>query len=150
MIKKLISMDAVPIGDLAALGAKFFAEAKIPGNFNVEHFLDQVEGFFGTGQFCIFALMKEEKMVGALGGLIFPSIFTGEASSIETFWYTDPDHRGPSSFGLLREFETWAISSGVTMIHLAHMELQPDRMADFYVRRGYQKLETVFVKRIWQ
>lgn len=72
---------------------------------------------------------------GMIGGMVFPLWVTGEIVAQEMFWWGDAS--------LLSQFETRARQMGATAIHMMSLT---QRVADHYLARGYDKLETIFVK----
>ena len=72
---------------------------------------------------------------GMIGGLIMPLWQTGEPVAHEFFWWGDAR--------LLAAFEEAARDRGATAIHMAALE---GRVARHYERRGYRKLETIWLK----
>ena len=72
---------------------------------------------------------------GMIGGMVFPLWVTGEIVAQEMFWWGDAS--------LLSKFESRARQMGATAIHMMSLN---KRVADHYLARGYEELETVFVK----
>lgn len=72
---------------------------------------------------------------GMIGGTVLPLWVTGEIIAQEMFWWGDA--------GLLGKFESRARQMGATAIHMMALN---DRVCRHYSKRGYEKLETVFVK----
>ena len=72
---------------------------------------------------------------GMIGGLLLPLWQTGEQVAHEFFWWGDAR--------LLGAFEEMARERGATAIHMMALE---ERVARHYAKRGYRKLETVWLK----
>jgi GNAT superfamily N-acetyltransferase len=98
----------------------------------------------------IFLLEHEGEVAGGIGGVYSKEPLTGRRIAVELFWYVKPEYRGGSwPVRLLREFETWSVMAGCSHVCMIHMECsQPDRMGEFYQRRGYQLFETVYRKKL--
>ncbi|QDP20658.1 GCN5 family acetyltransferase [Bradyrhizobium cosmicum] len=65
----------------------------------------------------------------------------------ETVWWIDPAHRGRAAIAMLDAYEAWAKGKGCAFTGMAGMGEDPD-VARLYVRRGYQRAETHFLKAI--
>lgn len=62
-------------------------------------------------------------------------------------WWIDPGHRGIAAAEMLDAFELWADQHNATFACMAAMEANP-RAGRIYERRGYQKTETHYLKRL--
>jgi GNAT superfamily N-acetyltransferase len=63
----------------------------------------------------------------------------------EVVWWIDPDHRGGTASEMLAAYEAWAVSRNCTFASMAALEAAP-RAGAIYRRRGYQPVETHFLK----
>lgn len=72
---------------------------------------------------------------GIIGGMVIPCWVTGKMTAQEILWWGDAS--------LLGKFEDRARRLGASAIHMMALD---DRVAGHYAKRGYEKLETVFVK----
>jgi len=96
----------------------------------------------------LFIYLKNSKAVGAICGMKHPSIFTGEMTATEFFWYADPGYPR-TGIKLFDRFEKWAKEEkckNIIMVHLA--DLMPEKIGKFYQRRGYKCLESHFIKEL--
>lgn len=88
------------------------------------------------------------EMQGGLGAIFGPSMIMDEIVAVETFWYVAPEHRG-RGLKLWLAFEEWAKRKGcqkVAMVHLA--DSSPNELGQLYVRRGYELIESHYVREI--
>ena len=85
-----------------------------------------------------------ERPGGILIGMVGPSLLGPFKVAQEVIWWVDPAHRG-GSVGMLREYESWAISKGVFAIEVKSLAKFPETER-LYERLGYSRLETNWVK----
>ena len=147
MIREINNLNEVSLTQIERLGTLFAKEAGA-GKFNIEHFIRMFSIPLEIGVAKIWVIEKCGTIVGLIGGLITPQFFSMELTGIEAFWFVDEENRGSLESGrLLVHFEDWAISNKVTALHLGFMEkIHPERMREFYERRGYKRFETVYRK----
>ena len=82
---------------------------------------------------------------GMLGIAIYDHPITGERIASEVCWWVDPAHRRSRIGSLLvTAAEKWA------KVRVARMQLTApdDAIGQFYERRGYQKIETMYLKEL--
>lgn len=134
-------------------GELFAAEAGI-GSFSRETFLAYWDKILTSDHGAIWIAEIDGKVIGGIGGLCYPDMNTGLMGSVETFWYILPDHRGSIRANqLLVALENWAASKGSVRHSMIKFETTMDERYDrFYVRAGYMKAETVYIKnlQLWQ
>lgn len=88
-------------------------------------------------------------LVGSLGALITPDMFSGKRGATEAWWYVFPGYRQGHGLLLLDAYEKWAAERGAKSVALTHLEkLQPEKLAKLYELRGYRLLERNFRKEI--
>jgi GNAT superfamily N-acetyltransferase len=104
----------------------------------------------GAGE--IFLLFDDEtgNLMGGLGCIKAPDMWTGDLIAIETFWYVLPEYRsGLQGAELLFAFEQWAVDEGCKKIAIIHLaDSHPDRLDRLYHTLGYQLVEKHFVKEV--
>lgn len=85
---------------------------------------------------------------GAIGGLVYPSWFSGELIAQELWWWCDPEIRGTSTaLKLLLSLENEAKNRGATRLMMLCLDgLDGDRIANIYTRLGYHAEERTFSK----
>lgn len=91
MIKFALTTDLDGIADL---GAFFFKEAQLPGEFNAEHWKATWKTLLIENIGTILLDTKDDQVIGAVGGIVAPDINTGDLIATESFWYVLKDHRG--------------------------------------------------------
>jgi len=125
----------------------FFEEAKLPGEFDARNCVATWTGLLTSGIGILgWESDAQGTALGAVGGVIFPDMFTGELRAMEAFWYVLPQHRG-LGLKLFRWFERQAVARNARRIIMVHMEsLNPDKLAVFYQRSGYVPLERSYIK----
>jgi len=93
--------------------------------------------------------IEDDKVVGIIAGTLAPADFNYEVIiATELIWFVTKKKRN-SSLGikLLNAFEKITEEHGATHIAMAYMEnLQPEKVKDFYVKRGYKPLQTQYIR----
>jgi GNAT superfamily N-acetyltransferase len=128
----------------------FFNESKIPGALHFEYWKKRWNEYISNGIGVIIASMVDGKVIGMIGGLVYPCMMTGRQEAVEAFWYMLPDYRkGTYGIKLLQSFEEWAKFNNAVqmkMIHMAHID--PEKIQSMYERMGYKKIEVGFIKEL--
>jgi GNAT superfamily N-acetyltransferase len=96
----------------------------------------------------IFALKQNDKIVGAIGFVIHPSLEDGVKVCTEAFWYVDEKYRG-KGLSLLLHLQKYAKAQGaerMMMIHLSNS--MPEKLKKLYERLGYKEIETIYMKEL--
>lgn len=132
------------------LGPSFFNECGLPGTFKHEAFLHNWTLFLEKNIGAMWALVKGDKILGVLGGILAPDMNNGDMMAVETFWYVLPEARGSlDSIRLLMTFEIWAQNVGAKRIMMAHLlSSMPEKLKEYYEKRGYRALEINYVKEL--
>lgn len=141
-----VTTEELPI--LLEGGESFYKEGGMFGKFRADNFIRGWTRLLeGTGT--IMGMFNEfGDIEGALGGMHYPELNTGEVVAVELFWYMLPGSRG-NGLKLLKAFERWAAEENcdhVAMIHLT--TLQPERLGEIYLRLGYELFECHYIKRL--
>lgn len=147
MIKR-ISTDA----DLEALiesgcGHAFATEAGV-GQFNPDTFRESWSRYLAADLGAIWVFDQDDCIAGTIGGLAYPDLNTGHVHSVEAFWYVLPNYRGSiKAVRLVLELEKWAAAKGsVRHSMIKYESTMDDRIDQFYLRSGYTKAETSYIK----
>lgn len=131
------------------LGDKFTAESKFT-LYDKDFFINSWSLFINSGFGVIFVEDDYGHFPGFIGGLCFQDPNSGIPTTSEMFWYVDPNYRDKGiGDRLLVTFERWAKenqSQRIIMIHLA--SVMPEKVKQIYLKRGYSKLETHYIKEI--
>lgn len=134
---------------LAAMGAEFYAEGRLPGRFKPDVFERTWNKLLAAQIGSIFVLHHEQQPVGAIGGAVFPDPNDGDPVATEFFWFVTKEHRGTGGVRLLDTFERWAKGMGARRLLMVHLQnLNPDGLRQFYERRGFQHVESHYLKEI--
>ena len=143
---------------LVPLGKLFMLETE-QLDFRPEVFVPNLEKILASGAGTVLVQTEEtrdgahvppfeegETIIGALGWLEFPDLWSGERTAQELFWFVDPGRRGRGMW-LLKKFEKMAREHGCRRVIMTCLE---DSMARdlniFYLAFGYQPLERNYVK----
>lgn len=147
-ISGIVSLKADQLSLTRALALSFFEESKLPGIFNWKHWLASWESIITGDIGRIFVYVKNDYIVGVIGGLSYRCLNTGDPEIIEAFWYILPGHRnGSKAIRLLDTFEAWGREIGAKRCKMAHLQsLSPDIVSEIYRRRGYTQQETCYAK----
>ncbi len=84
-------------------------------------------------------------VVGMIGLMVVPHLFSGELTAGEVFYFVSPEHRGSAGVRLLGGAEAWAKEHGAAQMQ---MIAPTARVCEFYERMGFTEIERNFQKRI--
>lgn len=134
---------------MAECARQFYASSKFLKRFELERFCSAWQGFIESGAGVIIGLFDEDGTVrGAIGGLAFPDLYSGDLQATEFFWFVMEGSRG-HGMKLLREFEKWAHLKGCTCLRMAHLsDSMPAKLEHVYGRLGYVLAEKQYVKEL--
>lgn len=85
-----------------------------------------------------------ERDGGILLAQVGPSLLGPFMAAQEIAWWVEPSARG-IGLGMLDEYEQWAKAKGAYAIKVASLAMFPET-EKIYERRGYERLETSWVK----
>lgn len=115
---------------------------------DIDHATKMYSGLIGSGKGVMIALFKDDKVVGAIGGICGPDLHYPRTVGIETFWFVIPECRG-DGVRLLNFFEQWAKEKGCDYTALVHLaDSHPESLKKLYERRGYDLVENHYMRRI--
>lgn len=131
------------------LGDKFSAESKFV-TYDKEIFVNSWTGLIDYGCGVIFIKEYYNHIAGFIGGVLFNDPNSGISTSSELFWYLDPKYRSRGiGKNLLDSFERWSKLKGCQRVIMIHMsDLMPEEVKGMYLKNGYEKLETHYIKEI--
>lgn len=92
----------------------------------------------------VFVSEKDANITGMIGLIATIHPTTSDAVVSEMFWYVSPNARG-SGPRLLKKSEEWAKIMGAKKLIVVAPNEKVER---FYVRKGFHKLETQYIKDI--
>jgi len=138
------------LSGLEPMALSFFTEAKLPGVFNMPHFLKNWQYFYDNKMGVVIGLFDDMTgdACGAIGCICTPDLITGEPVSSEAFWYVREGCRG-GGVKLLRAFEEWSKANGCICVRMMYLPgLMSDDIRDLYIRLGYREVEVAYEKRV--
>ena len=145
-----IKIDIVPIDEIELLipiGQEFINEAD--DKFFILKPIEFVKNWkklYEANMGAIISIKVENKVVGALGFMVYPDLLSSELIAAETFWFVKKEFRG-IGLKLLDKYEEIVKNLGVKRISMAHLKkLNPEKLKSIYKGRGYREMETFFVK----
>jgi pentatricopeptide repeat protein len=147
MIRELTINDlASP--DLIELARTFYNEGRIPGKFIPEVFKANWTNFINNGCGVIYGQYIEGKLIGAIGGLVYPDPNDGVLVANENFWFVKNKARG-NGIKLFYKFEYWVKLQGAKRLIMVYLQnSMPDKMEQIYRKMKFKKLETHYWKEI--
>lgn len=87
-------------------------------------------------------------LVGMLGVSLLPHVMSGELVATEAAWWVNPERRGGmTAVRMLAAAERWAREAGAVWMQMIAPRGE-ERLREFYRRRGYLELETLFQLRL--
>lgn len=90
-------------------------------------------------------IFPETQVVGMLVLYVAAHPLTGKPYGDEVAWWVEPEHRnGRAGYYLLRSCEDWARQNGLSVLKM--VAPAGSKVADYYTRRGYTFVESVFQK----
>jgi GNAT superfamily N-acetyltransferase len=97
----------------------------------------------------IVASYGDDDPFGCIGLMLSPLFFApGMTVCNELFWWVEPEQRGCGMY-LVEAGEEWARGKGADVLAMsAIVEMEGDRIARMYERRGMVRAETTFMKGI--
>lgn len=143
-----LTIEELPL--CVPFGEAFFQEFSLRGIFSPSHFLNVWTRFIEQLGAVVLGLYREDELIGGLGALISPDVFTGETVATEMFWYIGQEHRsGTGALRLLRAFESWGSERGVSEVRLSHFMMKNNNVLQtLYEHRGYRLIEQGYQKRL--
>lgn len=95
-------------------------------------------------QACVIVHEQDGRVVGLLMAVWFEHPFGAGRYAKETVWFIAPQARGRAAIKMLSAYEAWAKEQNCTAIGMASLETND--VSKLYLRRGYQPVETHFLK----
>lgn len=141
-------LSAPELPELAALAKQFYASSRFLRDFDIAKFEAFWAGLIASGAGVIFILQKDDVIAGTIGGLAYAEPYSGELLAQEFFWFVDEAQRG-QGIRLYCRFEEWAREKGCAEVRMGHLaDSMPEKVAVFYERVGFTKVETLYAKRL--
>ncbi len=138
------------LGALAAGAAEFYRESEVLRVFHAHLFVGLWTGLIASSSGVIFALFDGARVAGAIAGVAHPEPYSGELIAQEFFWFVSKEYRGTvASVRLYKLLEAWCRQKACAELRMVHlMDSMPEKLAAFYERMGYSKVETLYAKRL--
>ncbi|HSW48631.1 MAG TPA: GNAT family N-acetyltransferase [Bryobacteraceae bacterium] len=137
--------------DLPRMGGcarEFYASSRFLQGFDLDRFCAVWTELLANGTGVIFLLEDGGEVVGALGGVAYPDINSGELIATEFFWFIRDGARG-QGLRLYRLFESWARERGCRQIRMVHLaDLMPDKLDRVYRHLGFEPIEIHWAKEL--
>ncbi len=132
---------------LADCAIEFYASSKFLEDFHIERFVETWTGWL-AGSGVIFLLLDGEEILGTIGGLAYQEPYAYTKTCQELFMFIRKAARGGTGLlRLYRAFESWSLEMKCSQIRMAHLQdSMPAELEKFYLKLGYVKAETTFVK----
>jgi N-acetylglutamate synthase-like GNAT family acetyltransferase len=145
MIRRLVTLTGDK--DVAAIKRLSSAFALSIGlTPNTEFMLLQAQALMKAGIAGFWAYDKDNETRGMIGAVIVPSIFDGAVEVTELFWFMEPEYRTSlASVRLMKMMMCWAKDIGAKRVRMGAIE-PVDRLEHFYLRQGFTKFETSYIK----
>ena len=125
---------------LLAMGENFYNACDFPAQMSFDK--DTLEGVFRNLVVNdSAALFVDDKLRGAIGGIVYPYYFTGQLAGNEMFWWVEPEHKGKLKSKLLTKLEDWAREQGAVSFTM----IVPESVEE-EVHRDYEPKEQHFVR----
>ncbi len=134
--------------EVEALAKEFHDLAKTDTTFSPARFWQTINALDQAGVLFLHGMFVDDVLAGVLIGTVSPQMMTDNLVAQEIMWYVTPEHRNSlSSVRLLLAFEDWSKKRGANGIIMASFAATGDeKLGKFYERRGYQMIETHFLK----
>lgn len=138
------------LGKVGPFAEEFCSSSKHLKGFDREVFVESWTAIINAGFGTILLLVDGEDIYGAIGGLSYPDMNSGEMTATETFWFVSEVHRGSlSGVKLYKKFEQWARSKGCRHLRMGHMtDLMPEKVKGFYISQGFAEIEVTYSKEL--
>jgi GNAT superfamily N-acetyltransferase len=147
MIKEA-TLDDLDNPSIYSMGLTFFAEAKLPGEFNPALFRKNIQHLVANNCGVVFLLIEQGSVTGAIGGLTHPDICDNSTVAQELFWFVNPTNRGKlGAVRLYEAFEKWARKRGASRLYMAAVcNDYLGALRKFYEKRGFVPKDIIFFK----
>jgi GNAT superfamily N-acetyltransferase len=149
------TLTIAELGTLEACAREFYGASRFLRTFDMDRFRKVWEFLIGNGSGAIFVEeshigQSASEITGCIGGVVNPDIYSGELVAEELFWYVRESTRG-SGVRLYRRFEQWAAARGAGSLQMVHLlDSMPEKVGRFYLRAGFEPIETRYAKRLAQ
>lgn len=129
------------------LGPRFSGEMQIP--FDPDIFKLRMQTLNQHGILGVWAAYKDREPIGMIAGTFVPDIYSTDLVGQVLFWFMLPENRGPmESMSLFDRVQEWWKTMSVDRMNVSHLHRNgSEGISSFLMRGGFEKLETVYMKR---
>lgn len=134
---------------IVALGLRWLAESPVSDltASNPPYAKATAEMLISAPYARTFVADKDGEIIGILGIVVMPQLFSGEIAAQEVIWYVPPEHRlGAPGLKLLWAAQGEARSMGAKLIKMSAPT--PDTVAFYRGNQDYRDICTVFVRKL--
>ena len=131
--------------DLVSIGSDFAAAAGMP-EVDVDTLVTTLRTLMDSG---VLKVAENGEIAGTIGALVFPHYWNvNEVVAQELFWWIREEYRGTSAgIRLLNACEKECQGMGAKKLMMLCLDnLDGDKVANLYRRRGYEPQEQTFIK----
>ncbi|SKA85042.1 hypothetical protein SAMN02745166_01090 [Prosthecobacter debontii] len=142
MIRRLHPWE---LSDVIPIAREFHGVAQLGGEFDEANFMAHLNRFRMDGRLYAVGSYIEDRLVGALVGILAPHFMCRIFLAQELFWYVMPEHRaGSESLRMVKDFEAWARErKAFACIMATFHNADPDqRLPAVFERLGFPAIET--------
>ena len=145
MIRQATADDIL---DVVMLAKQFHKELKPPYRFDREFMMQQYQQAISYPRWFIWVAVVDDDIVGFLGAVTAPTLFSVDLQAVELGWFMEKGHRDSrEAIALLIKYEQWAKAQGCKTVNMGNLAKLSD-LTPLYERRGYQLYERTFLKDI--
>lgn len=150
--RELIFRPAVKgdIPHMVEVGRLFYESTPLPNyiEYCEESMAETMDGLISSPTGTIIVMEKCGEIVGGIAGFTLSPYFNKNVTiGQQQFFFVHPEHRSIKSLVLLELWEEWCKNKGCVMKWSgAKMNHEYPAMEKMLTRRGYEPLETVFIK----
>lgn len=127
---------------------EFYSSSQFLKGFDLERFCKLWTGLIESDCGVIFSLQSNAQWIGAIGGLTFQEIYSGQMTALEMFWFVRPGHRG-QGIKLYRELEAWAREKQCSEMRMVHLlDSMPEKLERVYRHFDFKPAEIHYTKEL--
>lgn len=146
-----MEINRATVDDLPGVEAcadEFYGSSQFLKDFDLDRFCKLWKGLIETDCGVIFFLKKEGQWIGAIGGICFQEIYSGQTTALEMFWFIRDGQRG-SGIRLYKELEGWARDKGCSEMRMVHLlDSMPEKLEKVYKHFDFKPAEVHYVKEL--
>ncbi len=144
MIRELAISE---VDSLIPLAREFYSTSRFLGVFDIEKFRQIWTQLLSSGG-VIFVDDRDGVPAGVIGGFLHSELYGSSLLAEEMFWLVAKERRG-RGIALYRAFEAWARARGAESIQMVHLsDSLPEKLEAFYLKMGFEQVETRYSKRL--